>query len=95
MEGFLDGQPILVKVSWADAEVPLLAGEATSYGLRAHTRNANGITRWFVPWQAVQYVKQDIPDEPAGDEPELIRPSAPGGNGTGGNGASGRSSRAR
>lgn len=86
MEGFLDTKPILVKVTWADAEVPLLNGEPTSYGLRAETQAENGVTRWFVPWEAISYIKQDIPNEPDAPDPVVpVRPGKPdlpgGGNG--------------
>lgn len=76
MEGFLDSVPILVKVTWASAEVPLLKGEPTPEGLRAETKIAGGITRWFVPWQAIQYIKQDIPDPPSAPDP-VVPPPVP------------------
>jgi hypothetical protein len=62
MQGFVEGRPVLAKVSWAANEVPLLNGEAEQYGLRAETAAANGtVTRWFVPWSQISYLKQDIP----------------------------------
>jgi hypothetical protein len=64
MRGFIDGKPVLAKVTWAAAEVALLNGEAEQYGLRAETANpAGGIVRWFVPWAQISYLKQDIPDQ--------------------------------
>jgi hypothetical protein len=81
MQGFVDNQPLIVKVVWTDAEVPLLSGEALPYGLLAHTQlNGTGITRWLVPWSQIAYIKQDIaldqtppeqpeqPEEPEGPE---------------------------
>jgi hypothetical protein len=84
MEGFLDTKPILVKVEWADTEVELMNGEPTPYGLRAETRFQGGVTRWFVPWDAIAYMKQDIPDEPEAPDPVVPgRPSNSGGDGNG------------
>lgn len=80
MQGFVNDQPIIVKVTWA-GEVPLLSGEALPYGLMAHTQlNGTGITRWLVPWSQIEYIKQDIvtdqtppevpqqPEQPEGPE---------------------------
>lgn len=73
MEGFLDGQPVLAKVAWAAAEVSLLNGKPTTYGLLAEVPNgtSGAVTRYFVPWSAVSYLKQDIP---APGPSELAKP---------------------
>ena len=77
MEGFLDTAPLLVKVTWAEGEVPLLNGEALPYGLRAQTTLSadGGITRWFVPWEKIDYIKQDIPAPPPVTDP--VKPEKP------------------
>lgn len=63
MEGFQDGTPVLAKVVWATDEVALLNGKPTTYGLLAEIPNSGtgGVTRYFVPWSAISYLKQDIP----------------------------------
>lgn len=64
MEGFIDGAPVLAKVTWAAGEVQLWSGKATTYGLLAEVPTSGvpgGITRYFVPWSAVSYLKQDLP----------------------------------
>lgn len=65
MQGFLSTAPVLVKVNWAESEVALINGEPTPYGLLAQTALGDGgVTRWMVPWSAIQYIKQDIPAPP-------------------------------
>lgn len=71
LQGFTGDTPILVKVTWAEGEVPLLNAEPYNYGLLAQTQlSGSGITRWFVPWAAIQYIKQDIPSGPPGTPPD-------------------------
>jgi hypothetical protein len=78
--GFLDTAPILVKVTWTANEVALLNGEPTAEGLRATTKISGGITRWFVPWAAIQYIKQDIPDDVPAPNPTVPAPTRPTGD---------------
>lgn len=75
MEGFLDGAPVLAKVTWAANEVALLNGEPTTYGLRAEIPlSGGGVTRYFVPWSAVSYLKQDIPAGAVAQAPVAVPP---------------------
>lgn len=70
MEGFLDNEPLLVKVDWTDSEVELLAGTPLPYGLRAETRGDNNtVVRWMVPWSSVSYIRQVQPAPEQGEEP--------------------------
>lgn len=66
MEGFQDGVAVQAKVSWSATEVALLNGKPTTYGLLAEIPTAGvpgGVTRYFVPWTSVTYLKQDIPPQ--------------------------------
>jgi hypothetical protein len=76
MEGFLDGVPVLAKVSFSANEVPLLNGQPTTYGLLAEVRNG-GVVRYFVPWTSVQYLRQEIPAETPGEVPVVTAPTGP------------------
>lgn len=76
MLGFQEGAPVFVKVSFADAEVEMIDGEQTTYGLRAATLAGNQVTRWFVPWSAVSYIKQDIPTTGPAPAPIAVQPPA-------------------
>lgn len=64
MQGFVDGQPLSVAVSWlknADGtyvEAPLMDGQPFDFGLLAFTTDGTTVTRWFVPWSSVVYIKQ-------------------------------------
>lgn len=82
MQGFVDGVPLTVAVSWlknADGtyqEVPLLDGQPFDFGLLAYTNGGGTITRWFVPWSSVVYIKQPQPATPTAP---AAQPAAPGG----------------
>lgn len=91
MEGFTEGAPFTVAVTWlpknADGtprEVPLLNARALGPALLAETFNAGtGITtRWLVPWASVVYIKQDQPlpvpaTEPTPPPPPPAPPADP------------------
>lgn len=81
MQGFSDGVPLTVAVSWLKnpdgtyQEVPLLDGQPYDFGLLAYTNGGAQITRWFVPWSSVVYIKQTQTAAPAGQA--VTPPSAP------------------
>lgn len=61
MEGFSGAGPISVKVTWTATEVVLYNPVQTAEGLRADTKDPQGlITRWFAPWTSVTYIKQTL-----------------------------------
>ena len=74
MEGFQDGAPVLAKVTWATNEVALLNGKPTTYGLLAEVPNTatGGVTRYFVPWSAVSYLKQDIAADSLNHQSQVV-----------------------
>lgn len=85
MEGFTEGIPFSVAVTWLKSsagvytEVPLLNAKPFPYGLLAETYNSGSAvtTRWFVPWSSVVYIKQDQPAPPAGVDPTTpVAPAA-------------------
>lgn len=88
MEGFTDGIPFQVAVSWlknADGTpiaVPLLNAQPFPEGLLAETIDGTTqvVTRWFVPWSAVVYIKQDQvappPTQPTNPPPAPKPPPA-------------------
>lgn len=75
MEGFSDNVPFTCAVTWlknpdgTPTEVPLANAKPFPYGLLAETNNGGQITRWFVPWSALYYVKQVQPIAPASVAP--------------------------
>lgn len=91
MEGFTDGVPFTVAVTWlpknADGtprEVPLLNARVRDTALLAETQAAGTgvVTRWYVPWTSVVYIKQDQPPpvpatEPAPPPPPPAPPADP------------------
>jgi hypothetical protein len=87
VDGFLDGQPILVKVLWSGAEVALLNGKPTTYGLLGeiqHPTTPGALVRYFVPWSAISYLKQDIPAPAPATDPVVVPAGGRQGNGGGG-----------
>ncbi len=85
MEGFTGARPVQVKVSFADDPVPLSAAIESPNGLRAETKDDQGIiTRWFVPWSSVTYINQVLTAEESGvgvvvTDPDNPPPAGPGG----------------
>lgn len=84
MQGFLDGVPLTVAVAWlknADGtfvETPLLDGQPFDFGLLAYTTDGTTVTRWFVPWSSVVYIKQPQPVQAPGPAPTPAKaPAAP------------------
>lgn len=83
MQGFLDGVPLTVAVAWlknADGtfvETPLLDGQPFDFGLLAYTTDGVTVTRWFVPWQSVVYIKQPQPVQVTGPEAKPVAPVTP------------------
>lgn len=77
MLGFQEGAPVFVKVSWAGAEVEMVDGQQETYGLRASTKVGSQVTKWFVPWSAVSYIKQDLPTVAPSAAPATLPPAAP------------------
>jgi hypothetical protein len=75
--GFQEGAPVFVKVSFSENEVEMLDGEQTTYGLRAATKDGDQVTRWFVPWSAVSYIRQDIPSTAPATAPTTLPGPAP------------------
>lgn len=77
MEGFTADRPILVKVSWVEQEIELQSPVQTPEGLRADVPDTEGvITRWFVPWCNVTYIRQRL-DAPTQTTQPTIPPPPP------------------
>lgn len=84
MEGFTSDVPFSVAVTWlpknADGtlkEVPLLNAKPFPFGMLAETYNQTTtvVTRWFVPWSSVIYIRQDQPVTPDPSQP--VKPAPP------------------
>lgn len=82
MEGFSGSQPIMVKVTWSETEVPLSNPQAMTWGLLADTVDPQGvITHWCAPWTSVTYIRQTLTPEESGvdaDDPVITEPGRPG-----------------
>lgn len=77
MDGFIDGKPVLAKVTFAEAEVPLLNGQPTDYGLLAEVAVEGGVVRYFVPWTSVAYLRQEQSTAETGGGRPPAQPTTP------------------
>jgi hypothetical protein len=75
--GFQAGAPLFVKVAFSGDEVEMLNGEQTTYGLLASTKNGDEVTKWFVPWSTVSYVRQLLPNVSTPTTPVVTNPEPP------------------